>query len=105
MPPRYVADMTKSESATKKFKVVIFDASGETKLKTIHFGAYGMSDYTIHKDPARKARYINRHKARENFADIFTAGFWSRWILWNKPTLRQSITDTEKKKHIKIHYV
>jgi hypothetical protein len=25
-------------------------------------GAYKMSDFTIHKDEARKQRYINRHK-------------------------------------------
>jgi hypothetical protein len=31
-----------------------------------HFGAKGMSDYTIHKDAARKARYLARHAVGEN---------------------------------------
>jgi len=29
--------------------------------KKIHFGSANMSDYTIHKDDARKQRYIDRH--------------------------------------------
>jgi hypothetical protein len=29
--------------------------------KTVSFGAKGYSDYTIHKDPARKHNYLNRH--------------------------------------------
>ena len=58
-----------------------------------------MSDYTIHKDDKRKANYVARHRARENWRDITTAGFWSYWNLWNKPTLKESIDDLYKKKH------
>lgn len=57
----------------------------EYKNKKIHFGAKGYSDYTIHKDPKRKASYIARHKPTENWNDPSSAGFWSRWILWNEP--------------------
>ena len=31
-------------------------------MKNVSFGAAGMSDYTLHKDPERKERYISRHK-------------------------------------------
>ncbi len=31
-------------------------------IKKVYFGAAGMSDFTIHKDEARKQRYINRQK-------------------------------------------
>jgi hypothetical protein len=31
-------------------------------IKKVYFGAADMSDFTIHKDEARKQRYINRHK-------------------------------------------
>jgi hypothetical protein len=31
-----------------------------------------------------------------------TAGFWSKNILWNKPTLKASIRNAEKKFNIKI---
>ncbi len=72
--------------------------------KTIHFGAKGYSDYTIHKDPERKQRYIDRHKDNENWtkSGIDTAGFWSRWLLWGEPTLGQSIEKIEDKFGVKI---
>ena len=60
------------------------------RTKTTHFGAKGMSDYTIHKDPERKKRYITRHRKRENWDDYTSAGSLSRYILWGEPTLRAS---------------
>ena len=67
--------------------------------KTIKFGAAGMSDFTKHKDEARKQRYLNRHKKSENWgkSGIDTAGFWSRWLLWNKPTIRESYDDIKQR--------
>lgn len=100
--------LSRSEKPDKKFKVVVGvkkkARSEATPLKTIHFGAKGMSDYTINKDPERKRLYIKRHKARENWSKsgIRTAGFWSRWLLWNKPTLDESIQDIEKRFRVKI---
>jgi len=72
--------------------------------KVVHFGAKGYSDYTMHKDYERHLRYINRHKARENWkkSGIETAGFWARWILWNLPSFNDSVKDTEKRFNIKI---
>lgn len=70
----------------------------------LHFGAKGYSDYTIHKDSSRMKRYLARHKKRENWtkSGINTRGFWSRWILWNKPSLLKSIKDVEDRFKIKI---
>ena len=72
--------------------------------KTVHFGASGYQDYTIHKDYERYLRYIQRHKARENWkkSGLDTAGFWSRWILWNLPSFKDSVKDTERRFGIKI---
>ena len=71
--------------------------------KSIHFGAAGMSDYTKHKNPERKKLYENRHKSRENWNDPLTAGFYAKNILWNKPTITESIKDTNKRfKNISI---
>jgi hypothetical protein len=66
---------------------------------TVHFGARGYSDFTRHGDTARRRRYIMRHEAREDWTEhgIKTAGFWSRWLLWNKPTLSESLTDINRK--------
>jgi hypothetical protein len=92
-----VIKLSRSEKPDKKFKVNV-------GLKTIHFGAKGMSDYTINRDPERKRLYISRHKARENWSKsgIQTAGFWSRWLLWNKPSLDESILDIEKRFRVSI---
>lgn len=91
--------LQKSTRADKKFMAIITGPKGK---KVVHFGAAGYSDFTKHKDEDRKLRYINRHKARENWNDPYTAGFYARWILWNKPTLDTSIKDTEKRFKIKI---
>lgn len=67
------------------------------RFKTVHFGATGYSDFTKHRDEARKQRYMTRHRARENWNDPYSAGALSRWILWNKPTLRASIADYKRR--------
>ncbi len=61
--------------------------------KKVYFGQYGASDYTIHKDPLRKERYIKRHSGmNENWtkSGIDTAGWWSRWLLWEKPNINDA---------------
>jgi len=85
----------KSNKSGKKL-MAIFDDK-----KTIHFGAEGMSDFTIHKDPKRKERYLKRHKAREDWNNPMTAGALSRWILWNKPTLNASVEDYKRRFKLK----
>lgn len=90
----------KSTNPDKKF-MAVFTNCKTSKTKTVHFGANGMSDYTIHKDPERKKRYINRHKRNEKWNDPLSAGALSRWILWNKPGLKASISDY--KKRFKLH--
>jgi len=85
----------KSTHPDKKMMAVFRMENGRTK--TTHFGAAGMSDFTIHKDEERKKRYILRHKANEDFNDPTTAGALSRWVLWNLPSLRASIADYKKR--------
>lgn len=83
--------ITKSPKNGKKLRAIFSDG------KRVDFGASGYSDYTIHKDDDRKERYINRHRSRENWNDPQTPGALSRYILWNKKTLRSSILDYKKK--------
>ena len=83
--------ISKSSNKNKKY-----DARIDGR-KTISFGAAGMSDYTIHKDDERKQRYLDRHKKNENWSDPTTAGYLSRWILWAKPTIEESIKDLNKR--------
>jgi hypothetical protein len=88
--------ISKSVIKNKKMTAIFYNKEGK-KIKTIHFGYSPMSDYTIHKDNERKERYLNRHKARENWNDPMTAGALSRWVLWNKKSLIGSIRDFKKK--------
>lgn len=71
---------------------------------TIHFGDSNYEDFTIHKSVDRLNNYIARMSPNQNWNDPSTAGFWSKHILWNKPTLTQSIKDTQKQFNIKINY-
>lgn len=71
--------------------------------KTIHFGDAAYEDFTTHGDETRKAKYLARHKRGESWSDARTAGFWSRWLLWNKRTVAASIHDTEVRFGIRIH--
>ena len=66
-----------------------------------HFGGAGYDDFTTVRpvDPERKERYIQRHVKNEDwsFDGVHTSGFWAKHILWNKPTIQESIKDLEKR--------
>lgn len=81
---------------TKKYDAHFFDQLN-AKKRIISFGAAGYSDFTIHKDEERKKRYLLRHSMRENWKDPLTPGALSRWILWNKSLLQESIDDFKKR--------
>lgn len=86
-------EISKSNKKDKKLMAVI------DGTKTIHFGSSAHSDYTKHKDPDRKERYVDRHKKNENWGKtgVDTAGFYSKHVLWNKPTLEASVNDLNKR--------
>ena len=90
--------LIKSPNKRKKFRVMFEDGS------KVDFGAAGYSDYTLHKDPKRMKRYLARHAARENWSKkgIKSAGFWSRWLLWSKPSLQKAKQLITRKFQLKI---
>ena len=92
----------RSPNPKKKFRVRIGN-------KNIDFGAEGYTDYILSGgDNKKKRAYIARHsKMGENWtpSGILTKGWWSRFLLWNKPTLDQSIKDIENKFNVNIHYI
>ena len=69
--------------------------------KKIYFGAAGYSDFTQHKDEARRQRYIKRHEKNEskywNKSGIDTPSFWALFLLWNKPSIKESYEDIKKR--------
>lgn len=80
----------KSSKADKKY-MAMFNIDG--KKKTTHFGQAGADDYTITKDEEQKKRYRTRHKKDLDTGDPTRAGYLSYYILWNKPTITDSIAD------------
>ena len=88
--------ISKSDNKEKKLKAVFIYNNG--KSKTTHFGAKGMSDYTIHKDKERRLRYRKRHKNDLKTNDYTRAGYLSYYILWgNKTNLKDSINAYKKR--------
>lgn len=87
-----------SPKITKKYDAVFNIDYGKTnKTKTVSFGAKGYSDFTMHKDEARKQRYLARHKATEDWTNPITPGSLSRWVLWNKTSLTASVADFKRR--------
>jgi hypothetical protein len=78
-------NLTRSNRKNKKWKI-----TGD--FGTVHFGDSRYEDFTQHRDKERRRRYLERHRAREDWTEtgIDTPGFWSRWLLWNKPTIEES---------------
>ena len=85
--------LTKSKKPDKKYDARINGS------KTVSFGQKGASDFTKHKNADRKERYIDRHNNNEDWtkSGATGAGFYSKHILWNKPTLKANIDDINKK--------
>ena len=83
----------KSHLPHKKLEAVIYGK------KTVPFGSKNASDFTLHQDVERTARYVNRHKKNEDWtkSGINTAGFYSKHVLWNKDTIQKSVNDLNKK--------
>ena len=90
--------LQKSSNPKKKFDAFVNN-------KKVSFGSSSHQDYTQHKDEERKKNYIARHgSGNQNWNDLTTAGAWSKNLLWNKPTIRESIKSMESKYNIDIKY-
>ena len=77
-------EVSRSDRAGKKWQARL--ESG----KTVHFGASGYQDFTQHGDTKRRESYLARHRPNQDWSKggVGTAGFWSRYLLWNKPSIR-----------------
>lgn len=82
--------LSKSSRSEKKWMVVV-------EGRKIHFGSSKHLDYTLHKDPKRKAAYLVRHRKNEDWNNPRTPAFWATNLLWNQNSLEDSIRDTENR--------
>jgi hypothetical protein len=94
----------KASDGKHKYEVELLNVDTQRK-KTIKFGAHGMNDYILYTKndgkavaDVKKQLYIDRHAKREDWTKdgVATSGFWSRWVLWNKPTFDASLNDAKK---------
>ena len=68
-----------------------------------HFGDNRYDDYTNHGDEKRKTNYLSRNWKQDwSKKGIHSAGFWSRWLLWNKSSIKASIKDIGIRFNVKI---
>jgi hypothetical protein len=76
--------------ATHKWVGVFTDETTKDERR-IPFGAKGMSDYTLNKNPLRRQSYLSRHRSREDWTNPMTAGGLSRWILWESTSIQDAV--------------
>lgn len=98
---RELNNQERSQSSKKYKKYAVDLPDG----KSVYFGHNQYEDYTLHKDKKRWENYLKRHGSGNQdwtITGIDTAGFWSRWLLWNKPSFIKSIKDIEDRFDFKI---
>lgn len=64
-------------STRKNKKYMIEDPDG----KWVHFGAWGMEDYTLHRDKDRLRAFRSRNRAWRD-APTYSPRYLSYWLLW-----------------------
>ena len=106
MSDKTKVEIMKSKYPNKKFTIILYHADDGKKRKTLQIGQAGAEDFTLGASETKKNSYIKRHQARENhgISGITTRGFWAKNLLWNQPTITESIKDIEKKFDVDIVY-
>ena len=91
-----LSKIVKSPNKTKKYRAY-FNDDTHTDFGAKGYQNYGGVGKERHLDEERKKRYIERHKRNENWKNPKSAGSLSRYVLWNKKTLKASIADYKKR--------
>jgi hypothetical protein len=78
------------------------------KTKTITFGMKGSAGtFADGASQEKKDAYIARHRVNEDWSDIFSAGFLSRWVLWSERTnqnIKKVLQDKTGIKNISVNF-
>jgi len=80
-------------NASKRFKAYFSDNT------TTKFGQTNPKTWTFldHQDKELKKNYIKRHLKDFETNDYSKPGYLSMFLLWNKPTLKESVKDFNKR--------
>jgi hypothetical protein len=86
--------LTPSPRSNKRYRAY-FIRGKDNEISYTDFGDPTRQNYTLHRDDARKQRFLARFNAMiERFKDNPQAATTlSTWLLWNKPTLKESLKD------------
>jgi Family of unknown function (DUF5754) len=92
-----VIGVIKSTDHKHKYVAIVEDDDG--RRHHIRFGAWGMSDYTLHKDDGRKSLYDSRHSKNEDWGKSgrLTAGFWAKHYLWEYKSKTEALSEIKRK--------
>jgi len=106
LPPKYQrmykAYIKSSPRDDKRYRVVM------SKDGSQHSHDFGKPGATTYKDGAsedKRKNYLKRHSQMgEDWTQsgIHSAGFWSRWLLWEKRTLRGAAKHIQDKFNLKV---
>ena len=85
-----MVDLLEFKKSTREGKKYMMVLNNDGRNLTIHFGQEGSRTFLDHGDKKLRENYLKRHKANEDWTKI-NAGSASRYILWNKETLSNSL--------------
>lgn len=95
----------KSTLPKYKYTAVFYD-DNKKKIKTTHFGAKGMNDFTLTKDKEARDRYRKRHKKDLRTGDFKRAGYLSYYVLWgDSSNINTAIKDYMKRFNLKQYNI
>tara|TARA_B100001287_G_scaffold238347_1_gene211730 strand:- start:869 stop:1243 length:375 start_codon:yes stop_codon:yes gene_type:complete len=109
------ASLLKYKKGEKKKYAVRIYIKGD-QYKVVKFGQNGAMDFTLHSESVRDGKrieYLRRHggkpptyttSTKEDWSPkgIYTPGYWARWLLWEKPSIRKAIDFLRNEKKIDI---
>lgn len=72
--------------------IFTYTKNDKPKEKRVGFGSKEYEQYVWHKDIKRRDNYRARHK-NDYLENPLSPGALSWYILWNKPSLKESIKD------------
>jgi hypothetical protein len=95
--------IVKSHKSEKKYDAIFLNSNG--KEKRVPFGQKGYNDFILYNKKLgnktakeHKKRYLKRHSGMgEHWNKPDTPGALSKWVLWNKPSFRASVSDFKKR--------
>ena len=74
----------KSPVNIKRARAIITNLD-TNEIKKVDFGSKSKATFYDGADDTKRRNYLIRHKAMggQDWNDVYTAGFWSRWLLWS----------------------